>query len=79
MNYQVKIIKEKSTNKKMAVMSVEQWKAIEQSLLRDLGELNAYTQHLQIYADMKEALTEVKEIRSGKKKAKTLQELIGEL
>ena len=69
MNYQVKIIKEKSTNKKIAVMPVEQWRAIEQ-------ELNAYTQHLQVYADMKEALTEVKAIRSGQKKAKTLQELI---
>lgn len=72
MNYQVKIIKEQSTNKKLAVMPIEQWKAIEQ-------ELNAYTQHLQIYADIKEALQEVKAIKSGQKKAKTLQELIDEL
>jgi len=72
MNIKLEYITDKKGRQKAVVIPHRQWKNFE-------AEYNKIKNKLNIILGIQDALKEVKEIQSGKKKAKTLKTLLNEL
>lgn len=72
MRVKVEYITDSKGRQKSVIISQKQWRNFEEDYCRMKNKIKVLT-------GLKSALDEVKQIRNGKKKAKTLKEVIDEL
>ena len=72
MNLNYQYLTDPQGNRQSVVLSVNDWKKIEK-------KINAFEEQTKFYNELKLAFQEAKEVQRGKKKAKSLSQLIDEL
>ncbi len=72
MNMKIEYVTDDKGRQKSVIIPHRQWKNFE-------ADYNRMKNKLKVLAGVQDALKEVKQIQNGKKKAKTLKEIINEL
>jgi len=72
MNMKIEYVTDDKGRQKSVIIPHRQWKNFE-------ADYNRMKNKLKVLAGLQDALKEVKQIQNGKKKAKTLKEIINEL
>jgi len=72
MNMKIEYVTDDKGRQKSVIIPHRQWKSFE-------ADYNKMKNKLKVLAGLHDALKEVKQIQNGKKKAKTLKEIINEL